>query len=403
MEYDFAREFVEDKITEDKFLAKMIERVETDKNFRTETGIISLEIQDLKKIVDTLKKHKRIQKPSKREFLKMSGLAVGGLVAKKVEAFAIEDVSARKFYEEILKMPQLKPTREPIFSRSPNTPIVIIVEDIHGGLFPGEEWYVEFGLLELIRKKFGLNFVGIEGWAGHEADRIRGRQILNAEVQLIKALLSNKNYQIIGLENPEIQIKGLELSLAQTYGRLQFVQDGIYKELRSHNIEDSKIKRAFDSIYLRIDRDKIISDLLANSPVRKEEKVIKFLRLELSVCILQLNFIVKMLYLLYNIKNFNKEVIEERKLFIQKKYPRVFEHSASKIDKNSEVDNVVNNQREEFAVKRMLQAMQEFKQKVGIVVFGEGHTDGLIKEFIKQTAFLYIFKSNINIIVIKHK
>jgi len=59
--------------------------------------------------------------------------------------------------------------------------------------------------IERIRIKTGINFIGVEGWAGHDADRKRGFLLLNGEENLIKVLLSNDNFSIYGLEDKELQ------------------------------------------------------------------------------------------------------------------------------------------------------------------------------------------------------
>lgn len=47
------------------------------------------------------------------------------------------------------------------------------------------------------------------------------------------------------------------------------------------------------------------------------------------------------------------------------------------------------------AVRVMLNAMNYYMQRLGVVVFGQDHTNGLIDEFIRQT------NKSINIIVVK--
>ncbi len=81
MGYDFARDFVNGKFSEDNLLAKLIKMIKTDDTFRESTEIISLETRDLKKVVDALKKERH--RKSRRRFTKLALIGAGTILAQQ--------------------------------------------------------------------------------------------------------------------------------------------------------------------------------------------------------------------------------------------------------------------------------------------------------------------------------
>jgi len=92
LKYDFALGFVDGKLSEHKFLAELINKINADEEFRTRTQIFSLEVEELQKVVKILEiiKSKREETAIKprRDFLrKVAGLFLAtGSALKTAEA-----------------------------------------------------------------------------------------------------------------------------------------------------------------------------------------------------------------------------------------------------------------------------------------------------------------------------
>ena len=244
--------------------------------------------------------------------------------------------------------------------------------------------------------------MGIEGWAGYDADKKRGRQILNAEEILIKALLKNKSYSVIGLEEPSIQIQALELSLPELYGEFYRIENEIIKKMLDYDVSSEKARSSLLAFYSHARKAEVIFWLINDSSKAKSNPLIKnemisYLEVHLGAYLLYLNFIISCLNDVYNvdIRSFNRKIQEKWGLFVEKKFPKLYEYHLTKTKTHPEIENVRMNLREEYATKRMLIAMINHNKNIGIVVFGVGHTDGLIKEFLKQT------NKNVNILVLE--
>lgn len=98
MDYDFARDFVEDKIREPIFISKLNNKIESDEEFRAKTQILSTEVEELNKVIDAIKiikaKRERGKIKPRRKFLKFlakaASVAPAAAVAKKVEALGLQ-------------------------------------------------------------------------------------------------------------------------------------------------------------------------------------------------------------------------------------------------------------------------------------------------------------------------
>ncbi|GEM_PF-2861149 len=88
---------------------------------------------------------------------------------------------------------------------NPDSPLIILKQDVHNS--PEYEW----NFLCYMLKKYRINLVALEGWAGEEQDWQRGRTVLNAEIDLIKRLLPNTAFHKIGLEDAYLQDGTLEI------------------------------------------------------------------------------------------------------------------------------------------------------------------------------------------------
>ena len=378
MEYDFAKKYVDGTLTEDGFLAELIKRIKIDQSFRENTEIISLEATELKKVVDALKA-KRFHK-SRRSFLIKMGIGLGILAADSVGYYlSSKSIDPLKLFNQISIIPELKPLRKPIFSKNFNAPIIIIIEDIHmGERAPkkGEKdqrWTIEFRQLEILRKKFGFNFVGIEGWAGHEVDKQRGRQILNAEDLLIKELIKNRNYDVVGLEHPNLQIDTLELEIFGRYKQIRGLQNKVIQILEGHGENKSEINKIFDymieqtSRYHETGYDTIMHEmiknyrrLLASLPSNRGyiDPEIGFAFSNFGMFV---NHIINGLIELYDIKKFSRKIFEERETYLKEKYSSFYQRSWElKWEETPELRNM-DELRERFAVKKMIYVMTSWR------------------------------------------
>lgn len=400
LKYNFSKDFVEGKISEHRFLSRLIERIKSDEEFRLKTQIISTEIEDLRKVTDEMYiikiKRERAKRKSRRGFVKKLGLATAGVFAFGTKVIAPGSHPAYridnsiKLFEEIAKRPQLKPVRNPIFSVNANAPAIILIgdEDHANSL-------VKHAQLELLRKIFGLNFVGIEGWAGHEVDKKRGRQILNAAVDLIKELLKNKDYRVVGLEDENAQTPASELETLSLYGNLSVHAKELSDGLMNHKMPQNVI----EIIFIFVQNAFRGSDFTSSykSVVENSDKIIKkcedycynVTRLEskeiygrLDNYASTVSVIFQHLSEIYGIKNFDEVSLREYGAYVKRRGDLLIKSKPANVDW---VTHYAFNLRDYHAVKKMLEAMKTHQQKIGIVVFGAAHTDGLIQEFLKQT------------------
>ena len=471
LKYDFAKDFVEGKIKEHKFLLKLISKIKSDEEFRLKTQIFSTEVEELRKVADEVYiikiRREKAKAKSRRGFLKTAAATAAGVFAFGTRAFAQEkkeDIDARKLFEEISKIPQLKPVRPPIFSNRAGSLTIIIVEDIHGGKAIDEGWSIEYVQVELLRQKFGLSLVGIEGWAGHEVDKKRGVRILNGETILVGTLINNKNYNLVGLEDENAQRYPAIAKLPELYDKLHAqynsiaemlkdfgvgkdVFDGIIRyfhdaygkfnpqnRLQDGGLELYKIGTKCRNYFFRKTNLPTHEDALAglrkaNNALKKwnddadkllksriDEKIYAEMidkRDKLSaqlivaqrrlIAIDSLNYAVgnyliileelyQELYLGFLVTKFNDKNLKACEPLTRDIIPKLL---AAKPQNRPLGEYYVLDFRNVAAVKKMLQAMNGHSKKIGVVVFGKGHTPGLIDEFLKQA------NNRINILVIQ--
>lgn len=368
MDYDFAKDYVNGTLTEDKFLAELIKRVKTDQSFRGDTGIISLEAAELKKVVDALKA-KRFHK-SRRSFLKKAAIALGILAADSIGvSLASRTVDQRKLYEEISKIPYLRSDEKPIFSKNPKSHTIIIIPDIHGGDDKETGWRVEYARLELLRKKFEFNFVGVEGWAGHEADKKRGFRFLNAERMLIENLLKDKNYFVVGLEDPLLQILTYKhaavvnhfeyLAYKEYIKGYKTINPPLWMDPRYHY---SKWKHLSEDIY------KAILNGFMKGNLKARDRMLERLKIKPTEENIQM-------------------VFKEVKAYFERE-------KLGDVSNPNTQDIIIDDKREVAAAKIMLHSMIKYGRNVAVIVFGISHIKGLAAAFRKISDVGIIFAGN---------
>ena len=425
LEYDFARNFVEGRLSENGFLQELIKRVDTDRSFRENTGIISLETKDLNDVIRKLKVYSQRKFPTRRGFINTIAAGFSSIfVLKNRGATASENqkqFSAKQLYLELQKIPSLKPEINPIFSENPTAPLIILLQDVHGDEDKITGWRTEYNQLEELRNRFEYNFVGIEGWAGHEIDKKRGRLFLNAEKLLIKALMNNENYEVVGLEDEFLQIHTYEVGPVPSMPLLYQQHFCLYRKIHNYLLKNgfgkNDIEKFFDcaleSINKRVfktteTRLKCIGYMSSRKNIENLEHDFKF-GSDAEFYLRTLNTIYEMFEWLYGIQGINERLLSESMNEIKNKARFLFQYHCESLIKDDfppayfkdikfekYYDLVCYHLRNRFAVSKMISSMNILNKKVGLVIFGKGHTEGLIKEFQKQVG-------DINIIVlVKH-
>ena len=127
-----------------------------------------------------------------------------------------------------------------------------------------------------------------------------------------------------------------------------------------------------------------IFDLLMHSTNSQNEALVKF---NIYVVI---NIMMVKLSSIYKIKKFDYKTLQK----CIKEMEDIIEYYNKIKPPNRDLEDfVVIDIRNKVATEKMVKALEYYKYDIGVVVFGAGHIDGLIQEFIKLT------KGNINIIV----
>tara|TARA_Y100000310_G_scaffold231700_1_gene234290 strand:- start:3327 stop:4169 length:843 start_codon:yes stop_codon:yes gene_type:complete len=255
----------------------------------------------------------------RRKFLRNAVATAAGVGLLGTKAFGQgKPINARDLYEELKKIPELKPIREPVFSKYPYNPIIILIEDLHYS--PKEE----YKQLEILRKKFGINLVGTEGWAGPKADKKRGFKMNFSEV---KKLVNNLHYRIVGLEDPYLHEFTIKFVALLIYFKG-------FKQPRSKRGASFMLKR----------------DLKIEPTQENIEKIITEAENFLKI----------------NLHRGDKNAYETLK---------------------SLTDRFLVEMRNPPAAKLMFEAMKKYHIQIGAIVFGKKHITGLIKELRKLWDF----------------
>lgn len=277
-------------------------------------------------------------------------------------------ITPGQLFKAILREYGFAAASEPVVSENPDTPIFVILEDTHGSP------EVELQKLERLRTRFGINFVGIEGWAGAEADKSRGHMLLNAEKELIKILLANPRYKVVGLEDPDLQEQGLKL-LATICVYLSFVNARVSKMNKSEdNVRESfkflggavrtfaemnpKYAPMYQEVLKSTSRPELKSRMKAIYKLPEFQKMLKEASEELGLSFLLL-------------ERMDRETIEQ----YESRVVSILELA------HEDASTVIIHERNAAAVRILA---SKNTPKVCAIVFGATHGPGLIKELQKR-------------------
>jgi len=392
--YKFVQDFSKGKKPENEFIRDLIQ-FSNGPEFKKSTGIKSLNGATIKEIVSKLA-DKRI---GRRSFIKAMGIGFLGLPGFKANDNKESDL--KKLLNKIRAIPKLSKARI-AYESKPSDPVIIIMEDKHGGENEKFGWKVEFEKLELLRANFGINFVGVEGWAGPSADASRGRLILNGEEPLILNLMKNSNYHVIGLENPILQIEALELMLYATYEEFTISYRAAESVIRKSTKKSDEFQKLPESVItlsysmLREGRHTMdgilasVREMAGKICGQNNEELLGFLKNSAKRFV----EIVFQMAKLYEMREFDLEAIRQKIESIETKFPFLKGNPLFFLD-NPNTRKIVYDERDMAAVKIMLSAISMYKRNVGVVVYGSQHSMGLNLMFQRQT------KYNISIIILE--
>lgn len=335
-----------------------------------------------------------------------AGLVLGNKDKRTILAFNNECPKVSNFFLKLKSIPEFQRLGD-VFMGGDEFPIIIIFGDIHKGndfcskdeidlvstnvkyynLSRNQTWVSDYNKLSILKNKFNLKFIGIEGWAGNDVDRKRGKIILNAESLLVQNILSKKEFNLIPLENEKLQVNALKIN-------------NFYKNTRDLRfrtlIENKNLLSFIVKYYFNLSEDQMYNN---------RENIIK--------SIIQygdsINFSIEgssgnafhdlylfLLDFIFNFKKINLKILNSFEFIveeIQKFYfDLVKEYGSSNYDKKK-FDLEVLTKRNQYAVEKMLKEMKNNNEQIGVIVFGLGHVKGLIEELKKQT------KEKINIYI----
>jgi hypothetical protein len=270
-------------------------------------------------------------------------------------------VDAKDLFQRIIAEPSLEVEGNPIYSSSPNARIIILVPDtehdsplsqINGNVFN-------------LRTKFGLNFVGVEGWAGPEVDKKRGYQLLNGPRKFIRHILQNKQFQVIGLEDSFLQDFTLK-AIFIFYFVIPYLRQrsDLYKRKPLNKKEAEDQKRRYDAYRkaaMRASKEFNIKwDAVSMQGAYRD--VVNFLEWDAPANLFH--------------------DINKGHLYINRDLTYSVVKKGQILAKKSRVD-----QRSKIGIKLMEKGMKKFNKNVGIIIFGMGHTESILAEFKKTGNF----------------
>ncbi|MAE42658.1 hypothetical protein CMO93_02715 [Candidatus Woesearchaeota archaeon] len=339
---------------------------------------------------------------SRRTFLKQATAA--GVIA--ASPFGGAKASGRFFTgrEWINKLNSigLRSIKSPWLSNNPKAPTIIMLEDVHGS--PQEEW----DQIRLLYTKANVVLFGVEGWAGHEIDRSRGRRVLNAEVELVKILLKYErkgSFQVIGLEDVNLQFVSLERHFAVYSYFINVARD----QLVEVGFSVRQFQKFFDLIAVIIDEKSMKEDNhLKVKSNRDFSKLIRWVERQVSYPRIQdmlkkignyLMNLIESIWELYGIYPPSYSDYIRLSNMVIKKHSKIVK-SFSKINDLAKIRALIENDpiwvgaRNEFAAEKFINEMRKRKANVAGVVFGKTHLDGLRSSIWNKT------NGNINILVI---
>lgn len=295
-------------------------------------------------------------KYTRRGFLKKLGSAATAAVLSAHAAerrFAAQTKKPRDFKGLYAALSKMKGMRIGKTVQNPGaTKTVILYKDIHGGELP-YGWKINYKLLEAMRKNLGIETVGIEGWAGHDVDKKRGFMLLNAEEDLIRQLVRNRKYKVIGLEEEKLQEAVLNEILWDHY--IGFKETEKRVALIEQEPGISPVKEA------------ALKQLRASLEIRRQE-------------------------FLYYAKKRNVQPTERSLMEVRKKlldyFGEIYDSATEKFawDKKFEEKTQLI-ERSRTGVSRLVKEMNASGTDAAIMFFGAGHEQSILEEFKKHGGF----------------
>jgi hypothetical protein len=247
-----------------------------------------------------------------------------------------------------------------------------------------EGWKIEQKQLDILNDRFGINFVGIEGWAGLDSDKKRGRRILNGEYLLIEDLLNNSKFNIIGLEELKSQILALEVFFfLKLYNQYIFYHSRIITSFNKKYSTEHILKFIKDLELIIFDEPKDLTKVI----------YIKFLfsffnetdlnknTLDLLNKFIDQLTITKKQYQINNFIEINYYNIKKHRIELHKKFGNNYREYGDIL----ETHKTMHDDRSIFAAKKFLNEMTKQNQSIGAIVFGKLHLKRIQKELIKLT------------------
>ena len=132
---------------------------------------------------------------------------------------------------------------------NPNAPVILLIEDIHGTPEVDKE------RLRTLKDDFGINSIALEGWVGTAGDMATGTRFLNAEEELVGQILSDPDWNCLGME--DVRLREEAYLVIYTAAYLDFIY---YTALTSNKRESG---------------EQSLEDLLNSLRLRKSESILK--------------------------------------------------------------------------------------------------------------------------------
>ena len=225
-----------------------------------------------------------------------------------------------------------------------------MLEDKHGSP------KLDYRKITFLQETYNINFVGLEGWAGHQTDKERGHRYLNAEEETIAALIDDKKFQTIPLENPEQQIDTLKTVIA-----IYTIYIWLYTELKDHFGLDKHKEATYENYGYNLDILMKKFKKLLPGGITNLDKLAQEYQERLEI-------------------DFDKMRVQpgESK---DEYYRRVYIQQI-KLHKN--LDKITNEPRSITGAKLFTKSLKTNKRHIGVMLFGSAHSQKLVEELQKN-------------------
>ena len=367
---------------------------------------------------------------SRRDFLKKTiktgigaAITTSPFLSKAAKADIIFTETEKNFsnldiMDELRKYPELKPVRvgnlllgdeekmPPIYySNSRNSKLFIIVQDEHMGEDEKYGYKPELKQLQIIddvlKNKFKKDYIiGIEGWAGFDIDKKRGKEIFNGEEEMVRNIIRNLKYsplliRTVGLEEENLQIKALSIArlnkLYKLYPTIEYIiskgwlkREDVNKYLWFTYNKFLNYKKG-ENINTQEDINYLISlgvpREVINQMVIFEGREFPLFKIGIFSIIYDIFYTTSKIEGIKNISDmlafFNSTYNKNKRKFNQL--------WKDDIETLPEYFTIIRDEREEYAVKKLLIEMNRKGVNIGVIVFGSNHTEGLKKRFLEYT------------------